>query len=64
MDIVKHFYTSKKRYLRDNSKKVTDPKKALEAKPVYLKCHFVFFDKLKYEITNKVLIFVSVLNLR
>ena len=32
--------------------------------PVYPKCHFVFFDKLKYEIRNKVLIFVSILKLR
>ena len=31
---------------------------------VYLKCHFVSFDKLKYEIRNKVLIFVSKLKLR
>ena len=28
------------------------------------KCHFALFDKLKYEIRNEVLIFVSILKLR
>ena len=31
---------------------------------VYLKCHFLFFDKLKCEIRNKVLIFVFILKWR
>ena len=30
-------------------------------KSVYPMCHFVFFDKLKYEIRNKISIFVSIL---
>ena len=42
MDIVKHLSISKRRDLRDNSKKVTDPKKVIEAKSVYQKCVFVF----------------------
>ena len=36
----------------------------MEIKSVYLRSQFVFFDILKYEIGNKVLIFVSILKLR
>ena len=38
-------------------------KKKHDTDSVYLKCHFAFLDKLKYEIGNKVLIFVSILKL-
>ena len=54
-------YSTKSKYYDNSNKLVVGKMKDEREESLYLKCHFVFFDKLKYEIRSKALIFVLIL---